>query len=107
MSDDDEVCEPSIIVMDDSPMRAGRLVAVDVDQETIVHDPEDDGLNQLDPIASAVWRALDGEVSLTGMSRELAQGFGVEAERVAEDVLGLVRALDEKRLLATCGKHVS
>jgi hypothetical protein len=79
--------------------RAARLVAVELDGETVIFDPEDEGLHLLDPVASVIWSALDGEMPLDELCAALAAEFGAPAAQVRGDVGSLVQELLDKDLV--------
>lgn len=81
------------------PVREARLMAVELDGETVVYDPADEGLHLLDPIASIIWGCLDGQVSVGVLCEELAESFGIPVEQVQADVVSLTRQLIDKALL--------
>lgn len=81
------------------PARAARLVAVELDGETVIYDPEDEGLHLLDPVATVIWSALDGEVLLSDLCDELAAEFEAPVARVRGDVGSLVQELLDKDLV--------
>jgi hypothetical protein len=47
--------------------RAARLVAVELDGETVIFDPEDEGLHLLDHVEIFRWSARQGEDELKVM----------------------------------------
>jgi hypothetical protein len=89
-----------MLELDARPVRAPRLVAVEIDGETVLYDPDDEGLHLLDQIATVVWSALDGEATVRVLCEELADSFGVAPETVQQDVVALTRDLMNKRLVS-------
>jgi peroxiredoxin len=79
------------------------LAFVEVDGEAVIAAPAGAGagavVHWLDPIATIVWQCLDGRVSVEALVAELAGAFAADPTVVADDVLGLCRALARAGLL--------
>jgi hypothetical protein len=79
--------------------RTADVHAVDVDGETVVYVAATESLHLLDGTASVVWWALDNTTTLGVICDELADAFGVAAERIRGDVEPLVKNLVEAGLV--------
>lgn len=84
---------------DSSPPPKPGLVAVPVDGETVVYDPDSDVLHRLDPPATAVWSRLDGQATVHAVASRIAAAFGAPEEAVRADVADLTGTLWDKGLL--------
>lgn len=58
---------------------------------------------RLDPVGSAVWRAMDGERTVTELASALREQFGDQVEPAEERVGHLVRVLRRERLVGYRG----
>lgn len=67
--------------------------------EGVVYDPRTALAHRLDPLATAVWRCLDGEGTLADLAGDIADGFDIPADGVEADVGALLARLDTAGLL--------
>jgi len=81
-----------------APRPRPDLQWVELDGEVVVYD--DGVLHKLDPIATVVWKALDGVTTLDELADELAEVYGADREQVLADVRAWVAVARSQRLLA-------
>jgi hypothetical protein len=81
------------------PAVRGDLVVVQLDDETLITNPDSDDHHVLNGPATIIWNCLDGESTLEEVSADLADAFGIDAEVARRDVLLLVRRLVRADLL--------
>ena len=84
---------------DDCPARRHDLEVVDVGDEQIVWDPVRDRVHRLDPVGVLLWSFLDGETPIADLAADVADVWGIDVEQATQDLLDLVRRLDEAALL--------
>ncbi len=74
-------------------------MSVDLGPETVLFDPSSGAAHALNPTAALVWKCLDGESPLEEIVTDLADGFGVSADVVGDQVLDLMKAAGRAGLL--------
>jgi len=88
--------------------RAGRLAARKVAGEVVILRPHDSSLYVLNPVASAVWEAADGQTSLDSVIREvICHDFDVDPETARRDASELLVALAAEGLLRTSDQPIA
>jgi hypothetical protein len=75
------------------------LISVDLGPETVLFDRSSGAAHALNPTGALVWKCLDGESPLEEIVTDLADGFGVTTDVVADQVLDLMRAAGRSGLL--------
>jgi hypothetical protein len=82
--------------------RAGQLAARKVAGEVVILRARDSSLYVLNPVASAVWEAADGQTSLDAVVRDvICHAFEVDLETARRDASELVVALAAEGLFRT------
>lgn len=76
---------------------------VEVEGETVVYHCDHAQLHLLDPIATLIWRLMDGHATLRQTSEELAEVFGRSAEDTLTDVQTFAARLEEIDLVERVG----
>lgn len=71
------------------------------DGEVLAYEPGRRRLHRLNPTAAAVWTRLEGDRSLDGIAKALAQEYDAPVTTVAADVAVLVADLRDEGLLTT------
>ena len=61
---------------------------------------EEDAIFTLNETGRAIWDKLDGTKTLKDISKELAKEFDGSQEKIEGDILGIVRELLTKKMLA-------
>lgn len=79
--------------------RRDDLTSVDLDGEVVVHTPEDGAVHRLDPVATTLWRCLDGQVSLRDLAGEIAGLVEADGATVEADLLHYGSELRRKGLV--------
>ena len=90
---------PMMIAPDFVPRFRGDVVAIPVQNETILYEKDTGRIHQLDPIATLVSGCFDGHTSIATMIDELVEAFGADRATVETDVLELARRLGKLGLL--------
>lgn len=78
------------------------LLYRELDGETVVLDPDRGTYYGLNEVGTAIWRALqvsDDPRPLDEVHAELLRDYEVEAEELWNDLLALIRELDERGLV--------
>ena len=73
--------------------------AVELDGETVVYDRPTRRLHLLNPSATVIWMALDGQVTGDELVAELAEQFGVELETMDRQVRDVLTTLSQEGLI--------
>jgi len=88
--------------------RAGQLAARKVADEVVILRAHDSSLYVLNPVASALWEAADGQTSLEAVVRDvICHDFDVDPETARRDASELVVALAAEGLLRTSGQPMA
>jgi hypothetical protein len=95
-----EPADPAAVGPGSAPAARSDLLAEELDGELVLLEPARGGLHVLNPTAAAVWRCLDGEVTLVALADDLAAAFDADPATVRADVLALVDRLARDGLLA-------
>lgn len=77
----------------------GEIIIVPLLAAAAGRDDEQDALFTLNETGKAVWDRLDGARSLRAVIDELGAAYDAPAEPIEADVLGLVSALLDRRML--------
>jgi hypothetical protein len=87
---------------------SGDVVAREIEGELIIvpvaagiGDAEDE-LYTLNETGKAVWNRLDGRRSLNQLIEELSEEFEAAEGEIADDVVGLVAELVQRKILVSC-----
>jgi len=95
--------------LDDAYVPSEDVVAREIEGEIVIiplvsgiGDIEDE-LYTLNETGQAIWRRLDGALSLRRVAGELAAEFDAPPESIERDVLGLVRELVSRRMVVRKG----
>lgn len=75
------------------------LVEQEVEGETVVLDKDAGLIHQLNPTATEIWRACDGESSSEGIAEQIAALYGIELELAKADVESALRQLEQQKLV--------
>jgi hypothetical protein len=78
---------------DATPRRAVATETLLLDDEALLLDPRTARIHQLNPQATLIWSVLDGEGTVGDLVTDVADAFDVDADRMREDVQGLVAQL--------------
>lgn len=85
--------EPFDALLDVTPRPSADVTSVEVDGETVAYSPRT-GVHRLDPVATVLWRCLDGATSLAELATDLADVFAEEdPARLRSDLLRYARDL--------------
>jgi hypothetical protein len=81
------------------------IVARDIEGELIIvplvagiGDMEDE-LFSLNDTGKDIWRRLDGQTTLAGVAKALAEEYSAQPDEIECDVIGLVEELTRRRML--------
>jgi len=75
------------------------MLTADVDGETVMMDAESGHYYNLDPIGSRIWHALAEATRVDALCEQLAADYEAPVEVIRKDVLVLLEALNERKLL--------
>src|SRR5437870_2741613 len=75
------------------------LVAVDIDGEAVVYDPEEALLHHLNPTAAVVFKLCDGSGTVRELSEDIADILGLPIDRVLRQVRRVVSQFKQAGLL--------
>jgi Coenzyme PQQ synthesis protein D (PqqD) len=75
------------------------LTVVELDGEAVVYDEDRGDLHRLNPTATIVFGLCDGTSTITQMSSDISEAFGVPPDEVERQVRSLIRAFRKARLL--------
>jgi hypothetical protein len=88
--------------------RAGQLAARKVAGEFVILRAHDSSLYVLNPVASAVWEAADGQTPLDSVIRDvICHDFDVDPETARRDTSELLAALAAEGLLRTSDQPIA
>jgi hypothetical protein len=88
--------------------RAGPLAARKVAGEVVILRARDSSLYVLNPVASAVWEAADGQTSLDAVVRDvICHEFDIDPETARLDASEFVVALAAEGLLRTSDQPIA
>lgn len=79
--------------------RRTDLVEEVLDGETVIWDRRDCSLHILNRTATIVWQCLDGATDIRQLARELSDAFGIDRDKMANDVVETVRSFGDQGLL--------
>jgi hypothetical protein len=75
------------------------LAAVEIDGETVVYDPREDGLYHLNPSATIVFKLCDGSGTPEDLAVDIADVGGMPLEEVREQVGHLAHRFEDLGIL--------
>jgi hypothetical protein len=75
------------------------LVAVDIDSEAVVYDPEEALLHHLNPTAAVVFKLCDGSGTIRELSEDIAEVLGMPFDTVQRQVRRVVSQFKREGLL--------
>ena len=81
----------------------GELIIVPLTWGVGGTEEETDAIFSLNEWGRAIWDRLDGQRSLRAVAADLAAEYEAPSEDIKADVLGLVRELVRRRMLAQVG----
>jgi hypothetical protein len=90
-----------------TPRLRPGVTFIPLEDEAVLYEEEGGVLHQLNPTATLVCRLIDGSITVAQVIDDLSFAFEAEHDVVADDVLGLVRSLDERGLLSGLVYEVS
>lgn len=76
-----------------------RVEHVEVDGETVAFDTASGSLHLLDPLATVIWKLLDGSANLLETSDDLASALGRPRDEMLPVVLELAGRLEDLALV--------
>jgi PqqD family protein of HPr-rel-A system len=85
----------------DAPRPAPGVEAIELDDELVLFDPSTGALHALDPLASLIWRCLDGSTTVAELVADLSEGFATDEATLRHDVDGLLAVLVAIRVIET------
>lgn len=81
------------------PVRRASVSETEVDGEVVLLEAETGAMHVLNPIAAAVWSALDGVRDVSAITDELSTIAGADPATVGADVTTFLRELGRMGLL--------
>lgn len=75
------------------------LAVVELDGEAVVYDEESGDLHHLNPTATIVFSLCDGTSTVKELAGEISRAFEVSADKVEQQVRGLLREFRKVGLL--------
>ena len=72
-----------------------------IEGETVVLDRHGGLIHQFNQTASYIWERCDGKSTVAEIARQLNEGFDVHPTTAADDVVVIVRRLQELNLLVS------
>jgi hypothetical protein len=91
--------DPNSIHREHVPRRVDPAASAELEGDEVLYLEAPPRLFVLNPQARIIWHNLDGTLSVGQLADELAAEFGVPAEDMTSDVVGLVRELGASGLL--------
>lgn len=85
------------------PVRREDVQFEELDGEVAIWDPEAGSLYVLNASAAAVWTRIDGHTTVADLAHELGEVFGVEPDRLVDDVDQAIRGFGDAGLLEGTG----
>ena len=82
------------------PVRHGGISEVEIDGEVVLLALSTGTLHLLNPVAAAIWSALDGRRENDAIVAELADAAGADVSRVRRDVATFLEDLSRHGLLS-------
>ncbi len=76
------------------------LTVVELDGEAVIYDEQTSDLHHLNPTATIVFGLCDGSATITDISTDISEAFGVPAAEVEGQVRTLIRQFRKAKLLA-------
>ena len=80
-------------------VRTDKLLQTKIDQETVLFDYEEGKYFGLNPVATAIWAALETEQSAQEICTHLQHSFEVSESQCKEEVLSFLKELHTKSLI--------
>lgn len=91
--------DPASLDLTSVVRRSNAVVAAELDGDTVLYHDQLGTVNVLDPIATAIWRELDGDRVAEDIATHLATMYDTDTEQVGADVVTAIRALGRLGLL--------
>lgn len=91
--------DKQILTLETRLVRSEQLTGSQVDNELVMIDLDSGEYYGLNAIASDIWQRLAEPVRVADLCADLLQCYDVEAERCEQEVLALLRKMQEKRML--------
>ena len=79
--------------------KAPGLVEQEIEGETVILDKEAGLIHQLNPTASEIWRACDGQLTADDIAKQIADRYGIEVKLARADVESTLQQLEQKMLV--------
>lgn len=89
---------------DEAPRPVAGVETIELDDELVLFDPATGALHALDPLASLIWRCLDGTGTVAELVADLADAFGTDAATVRHDVDALLTMLAANGVLESADR---
>ena len=81
------------------PVRRADVEWVDLDGETVVHDPRSGTLHRLNESAASVWAACDGSTTVAAIVGSMHETHEGPGDAIADDVDRVLTNLESQGLL--------
>ena len=91
--------EPTMIDESSVVVAADHQTSTEVDGESVILDLEDGVYYGLNPVGARIWAELQEPVSVEDITTAIMAEYDVDAERCLEDVIALLRDLQENDLV--------
>ena len=82
-----------------TPLRKKETSFTEIEGDLVLYNPISDAYLVLNATAAFIWKLLDGSNSLDEIARAMSENFRVEREEAKQDLLELLKVLEEKELL--------
>ncbi len=79
--------------------RSERFAWRVIEDEAVLVDRDEEGVLRLNPIATEIWRALDGSRCIAEIIDQIHQSFDVDRKTAEKDVLRFVNELFNREMV--------
>jgi hypothetical protein len=73
------------------------------DGEAVILSSDDSMLSSLNPVATLIWEAADGETPVSAIVARICEAFEVDGERARRDAIAFIDTLQRRGLVTVAG----
>jgi PqqD family protein of HPr-rel-A system len=91
--------EPMTVPPDFRPGKAADVLELDMGDGVILYNHDSSLVHHLNPSAALLWKLCDGEATVKELAGEIAEEYGLEPDKVLEEISGVIAEFDALNLV--------
>jgi PqqD family protein of HPr-rel-A system len=91
--------EPMTVPPDFRPDQAAEVLELDMGDGVILYNHDSSLVHHLNPSAALLWKLCDGDATVKELAGEIAEEYGLEPDKVLEEISGVIAEFDALNLV--------